>query len=394
MHEHDIQQYIQMKDKVQNAIPLKEEYSDEEVENMIYKVLSRESKEQYMDVKTRVGIGKRIFHSIRRLDILQPYLEDPDITEIMANGPDHIYIEKHGKLERTTAAFESKERLEDVIQQIVGSVNRTVNEAHPIVDARLEDGSRVNAVLAPVALNGPILTIRKFREDPITMQELIQWGTITEEAAMFLKHLITHRYNVFVCGGTGSGKTTLLNILSNYIPSQERIITIEDAAELQLKSLDNVVTLETRKANVEGKGEISIRDLIRTSLRMRPDRIIVGEIRGAEALDMLQALNTGHEGSLSTGHANSCYDMLARIESMVLQGVNYPLDAIRQQIASAIDIMVYVHHRADGRRVLEEISQIIGYQDGKILMEPLFIREKGELIRTAYEIYRQKEENG
>lgn len=390
MQEHNIQQYVELKDKVQNAIPLREEYTDDEVEKTIYTVLSRESKEQYMDVKTRVGLGRRIFHSIRRLDILQPFLEDPEITEIMANGPDHIYVERNGKLERTAAVFESKERLEDVIQQIVGTVNRTVNEAHPIVDARLEDGSRVNAVLPPVALNGPILTIRKFREDPITMQELIQWGTITEEAAEFLRWLIERRYNVFVCGGTGSGKTTLLNILSNYIPVQERIITIEDAAELQLKSLDNVVTLETRKPNVEGKGEISIRDLIRASLRMRPDRIIVGEIRGAEALDMLQALNTGHEGSLSTGHANSCRDMIARIESMVLQGVNYPLEAIRQQIASAIDIMVFVYHRPDGRRELTEISQITGYVDGQVKMEPLFLRENGELHRTKYEIYRQK----
>lgn len=391
MLDKDIQQYVDIKDKVRQSIPVRKEYTDEEIRQIIYEVISRESKDPYIDVKKRVLLGKRIFHALRRLDVLQPYLEDASVTEIMVNGPDRIYIERQGRLELTEARFESKDRLEDVIQQIVGSVNRTVNEAHPIVDARLEDGSRVNAVLPPVALNGPILTIRKFRENPISMEELVQWGTVSQEAAEFLKLLVTRRYNVFVCGGTASGKTTLLNILSNYIPRQERIITIEDAAELQLTSLDNVVTLETRKANVEGMGEITIRDLIRTSLRMRPDRIIVGEIRGAEALDMLQALNTGHAGSLSTGHGNSCTDMIARIESMVLQGVQFPIEAIRQQIASAIDIMIFVTHKPDGRRWLMEISQITGYSEGQVLMEPLFIREKGELKRTSYALCRIKE---
>ncbi len=327
---------------------------------------------------------------MRRLDVIQPYIEDPEVTEIMVNGPDHIYIEKQGRLQKTDTTFESSQRLEDVIQQIVGTVNRTVNEANPIVDARLEDGSRVNAVLPPVALNGPILTIRKFREEPISMDELIQWGTISEEAAGFLERCVQGRYNLFICGGTASGKTTLLNILGTFIPKEERIITIEDAAELQLKSLDNLVTLETRKPNVEGKGEITIRDLIRTSLRMRPNRIIVGEIRGAEALDMLQAMNTGHDGSLSTGHANSCVDMISRIESMVLQGVTFPVEAIRAQIASAIDLMVFVSHRPDGKRWVMEIDQIRGMKEGQVEMEPIFLREDGELVRTEYPFYEKK----
>ncbi len=391
MPDEELQRYLTIKGKVQESIPVQTNYTDEQVRSMIRRILSEEARERFLNVKQRVSLGQRIFDALRRLDVLQPYLEDTEVTEIMVNGPDAIYVEKNGKLERTDSTFESVRRLEDVIQQIVSSVNRTVNEANPIVDARLADGSRVNVVLPPVALNGPILTIRKFRADPISMQELVQWGTLTQEAADFLKKLIQNRYNIFVCGGTASGKTTLLNILSNFIPKEERIITIEDAAELRLSSLDNVVTLETRKPNVEGKGEITIRDLIRTSLRMRPNRIIVGEIRGAEALDMLQAMNTGHAGSLSTGHANSCEDMISRIESMVLQGVSFPIEAIRRQIASSIDIMVFVEHRPDGKRWLMEISQITGYENGMVLMEPLFIREEGALKRTSNEICRIRE---
>lgn len=381
---------MDLKEKVQNSIPVRDEYSDYEVEELIGAVLSKESRERFTNVKERISYGKRIFDAMRRLDVIQPYIEDPEVTEIMVNGPDHIYIEKQGRLQKTDTTFESSQRLEDVIQQIVGTVNRTVNEANPIVDARLEDGSRVNAVLPPVALNGPILTIRKFREEPISMDELIQWGTISEEAAGFLERCVQERYNLFICGGTASGKTTLLNILGTFIPKEERIITIEDAAELQLKSLDNLVTLETRKPNVEGKGEITIRDLIRTSLRMRPNRIIVGEIRGAEALDMLQAMNTGHDGSLSTGHANSCVDMISRIESMVLQGVTFPVEAIRAQIASAIDLMVFVSHRPDGKRWVMEIDQIRGMKEGKVEMEPIFLREDGKLVRTEFPFYEKK----
>ncbi len=382
--------YLAIKEKVQQAIPIQRDYQDQEVRDTIFRVLAEESRDRCIGVRTRVRVGRRIFNAMRRLDVLQPYIEDPTVTEIMVNGPEHIYIERAGKLLPTRTCFESTERLEHVIQQIVGTVNRTVNESNPIVDARLEDGSRVNAVLPPVALNGPILTIRKFREDPITMEELIAWGTITEEAAAFLKQCVEERFNMFVCGGTASGKTTLLNILSNYIPKDERIITIEDAAELQLRALDNLVTLETRKPNVEGKGEITIRELIRTSLRMRPTRIIVGEIRGAEALDMLQAMNTGHDGSLSTGHANSCADMISRIESMVLQGVSFPIEAIRQQIASAIDLMIHVTHCPDGRRVLAEIDQIRGCKEGQVIMEPLFVREGEMLYRTENEWIRKE----
>ena len=382
MPDYDTSQYVALKQKVQGSMPVRQEYTDEDVEQTIYQVLAQEAHEDFTNVRDRVSIGRRIFHAMRRLDVLQPYLEDPEITEIMVNGPEHIFIERDGRLYRTDTVFESETRLEDVIQQIVGTVNRTVNESNPIVDARLADGSRVNAVLPPVALNGPILTIRKFREEPITMEELVAWGTITQEAADFLKDCVRKQYNIFICGGTASGKTTFLNILSDCIPKDERIITIEDAAELRLSSLENLVTLETRKAGVEGKGEITIRDLIRTSLRMRPNRIIVGEIRGAEAIDMLQAMNTGHEGSLSTGHANSCADMVSRIESMVLQGASFPIEAIRAQIASAIDLMVYLTHRPDGRRQLTEIVQLKGMSEGQVVMEPIFIRKEDRLIRT------------
>lgn len=385
-----IQLYQEIKEKVRASIHLQTTYTDEEIRTVIFEVLAQESKRRYIDVKVRKLLGQKVFYALRRVDILQPMLEDESITEIMVNGPDHIFVERMGKLERSRERFESKQRLEDVIQQIVGAVNRTINEAHPIVDARLPDGSRVNAVLGPIALNGPILTIRKFREEPISQEEMIRWGTLTQESADFLSRLVRQRYNVFICGGTASGKTTLLNVLSSFIPREERIITIEDAAELRLNTLDNVVTMETRNANVEGKGAITIRDLIRTSLRMRPDRIIVGEIRGAEALDMLQALNSGHEGSLSTGHANSCRDMLSRIETMVLMGAEFPLEAIRQQIASAIDILVFISRQKGGGRHVTEIVQILGIEGGNIQTEALFQWEKGELRRTEALLARHK----
>ena len=317
---HDEKRYQYLRRVVQEKLGTEQEESDAQVRRQISESITESAGEKYISVKERVRLGRRLFDSLRGLDILQPFLEDAEITDIMVNGLSRIYVEKNGQLVCTGLRFESITRLEDVIQQIVGSVNRQVNESRPIVDARLADGSRVNVILPPIALNGPILTIRKFRKDPIRMEEMLQWGTITEEAALFLKQAVESRYNIFVCGGTGAGKTTLLNVLSNYIPPQERIITIEDAAELRLSSLDNVVTLETRNGGVDGKGIVTIRELIRTSLRARPDRIIVGEIRGAEALDMLSAMNTGHEGSLSTGHSNSAEDMISRIETMVLMG--------------------------------------------------------------------------
>ena len=364
------------------------------VRRQIYEVLAQEASQAYLPVRERVLIGSRIFYALRGLDILQPLLEDEAITEIMVNGPDHIYVEYRGKMIRTKGHFESLQRLEDVIQQIVGSINRRVNEANPIVDARLADGSRVNVILPPVALNGPILTIRKFRKEPIRVKDMIHWGTFTEEAADFLRYLVENRYNIFVCGGTGAGKTTLLNVLSNFIPEEERVITIEDAAELRLSSLENVITLETRNGALDGRGRITMRDLIRTSLRARPDRIIVGEVRGAEALDMLSAMNTGHEGSLSTGHANSTQDMISRLETMVLMGADLPMEAIRQQIASAIDIFVYIARGRGGQRMVTEISQVLGMTDGQVEMESLFSRREGKLLRTEAKLHRRKERGG
>ena len=290
----------------------------------------------------------------------------------MVNGEDNIFIEKHGRTYSIESSFESRQKLEDVIQSVVSKVNRVVNEASPIVDARLADGSRVNVVLPPIALNGPILTIRKFPERPISMKDLIEWGSITEEAAEVLERLVRAKYNIFICGGTGSGKTSFLNALSDFIPRDERIVTIEDPAELQIKNIKNIVKLETRNANTEGKGEITIRDLIRTSLRMRPERIIIGEVRGAEALDMLQAMNTGHDGSISTGHGNSTADMLSRLETMVLSGTMMPLEAIRQQIASAFDIMVHLSRFRDRTRKVVEIVEVTDCREGMIGLNPLF----------------------
>ena len=383
--------YIRLRKEVQKRLGRERQETDSTVRRQIYEVLAQEASRIYLPVRERVRIGRRIFYALRGLDILQPLLEEEEITEIMVNGPDHIYVEYRGKMIRTKGHFENLQRLEDVIQQIVGSINRRVNEANPIVDARLADGSRVNVILPPVALNGPILTIRKFRKDPIRVKDMIHWGTFTEEAADFLRYLVENRYNIFVCGGTGAGKTTLLNVLSNFIPKEERVITIEDAAELRLSSLENVITLETRNGALDGRGRITMRDLIRTSLRTRPDRIIVGEVRGAEALDMLSAMNTGHEGSLSTGHANSTKDMISRLETMVLMGADLPMEAIRQQIASAIDIFVYIARGRGGQRMITEISQVLGMADGQVEMESLFCFQEGRLIRTEAKLHRRKE---
>mgnify|MGYP000940878551 FL=1 len=369
----------EIREIINERVDYNKDITDDEMKELVMNTVFERSRQQYMSIQDKQEIIQAIFNSMRRLDVLQPIIEDKTVTEIMVNGPDNIFIEKEGKIMRLETAFESRERLEDVIQSIVAKVNRTVNEASPMVDARLSDGSRVSVVLPPIALNGPILTIRKFPEKPITMEQLIEFGSITEEASEMLKALVKAKYNIFISGGTGSGKTTFLNALSSFIPEDERIITIEDSAELQISGIDNIVRLETRNANTEGKGEITIRQLIKTSLRLRPERIIVGEVRGEEALDMLQAMNTGHDGSLSTGHANSTEDMLSRLETMVLSAAQMPLEAIRQQIASAINIIIHLSRIRDKSRKVMEISEVVGYINGKIRLNPLFVyEEEGE----------------
>ena len=325
----------------------------------------------YLPLKERIWLRGSLYDSFRRLDILQELVDDKTVSEIMVNGAGKIFIERNGKTQAWERRFEKPEQLEDIIQQIVGRVNRVVNVSSPIVDARLEDGSRVHIVLPPVSLNGPVVTIRKFPE-PITMEKLIRFGAVTEEAAGFLKELVGAGYNIFISGGTNSGKTTFLNALSSFIPPQERVITIEDSAELQITQVPNLVRLETRNANTEGEGEITMSQLIRASLRMNPDRIIVGEVRGRETLDMLQAMNTGHDGSLSTGHGNSARDMLSRLETMVLMAAELPLPAIRSQIASALDIMVHLGRLRDGSRKVLSIAEIGGCTDGEVEMESLY----------------------
>ncbi|MFZ5988478.1 MAG: CpaF family protein [Bacillota bacterium] len=368
-----------VKKAVSDSIDLRKDISDNEIKELITNIVFETSKQLYLTTSEKQDIIETVFNSMRRLDILQPIIDDKSVTEIMINGPDTIFIERDGRTYKLDSGFESRGKLEDVIQSIVSKVNRSVNEASPIVDARLKDGSRVNVVLPPIALNGPIMTIRKFPEKPMTIGQLLKYGSLTEEAAEVLERMVRAKYNIFICGGTGSGKTTFLNALSNFIPKDERIITIEDSAELQIVGIDNIVKMETRNANSEGKGEITIRDLIKSSLRMRPERIIVGEVRGAEALDMLQAMNTGHDGSLSTGHANSTKDMLSRLETMVLSGAALPLEAIRQQIASAIDIMIHLARIRDKSRRTMEITEVIGYKDGEILLNPIFeFVEEGE----------------
>ena len=369
----------ELRNKVQERMNFVKDFTDEEVEDIIDEVILEEEKLAACPVGIRRRLRKELFDSLRRLDILQAFVEDSSVTEIMINGKDHIFVEQDGKLRKLEAGFESQEKLQDVIQQIVAGCNRVVNEASPIVDARLANGSRVNIVMNPIALNGPIVTIRRFPDKPITMERLMQINSISREAAVFLERLVKAKYNIFISGGTGSGKTTFLNALSRYIPSEERIITIEDSAELQLQGLPNLVQLETRNSNVEGCREITIRELIRTSLRMRPDRIVVGEVRGAEAIDMLQCLNTGHDGSMSTGHANSAGDMLARLENMVLMGMDIPLAAIRQQIASGVDIIVHLGRLRDKSRKVLEITEVLGCEKNEFRLNSLFrFEEEGE----------------
>ena len=368
-----------LKEKLAEQIDYATERSDGEIQELIDEMLVRESKEQPMTLTERRQLRRELFDAIRKLDVLQELVDDPHITEIMINGPDKIFVEQDGRLFQSDLRFESREKLENVIQQIVSGCNRVVNEASPIVDARLPNGARVNVVLSPVALNGPIVTIRRFPEKPIMMEDLIACGSISEEACEWLSRLVRAKYNIFISGGTGSGKTTFLNALSYYIPREERIITIEDSAELQLLDLPNLVRMETRNANVEGCREITIRDLIRTSLRMRPTRIIVGEVRGGEAFDMMQCLNTGHDGSMSTGHANSSRDMLSRLENMVLMGMEIPLAAIRQQIASGIDIIVHLGRLRDKSRKVLEIAEVEGFAGGEIALGTLYrFKESGE----------------
>ncbi len=363
-------------------LDLSEEVSDEELLARIDRVLLRQ---RFLSVGQRTFCRKQLFDSFRRLDILQELVEDASITEIMVNGTQAVFLEREGKLLRWNRRFSSAEKLTDVIQQIVSRVNRVVNTSSPIVDARLEDGSRVHAVLPPVAPDGPILTIRKFAREPLTMETLLDWGSLTERASAFLRQLVEARYNLFISGGTGSGKTTFLGALSRFIPPSERVITIEDSAELQLVSIPNLVRLEARNANLEGENEVTIRDLIRASLRMRPDRIIVGEVRGKEALDMLQAMNTGHDGSLSTGHGNSPRDMLARLETMVLMGEELTSAAVRGQIGSALDVMVHLGRLRDGSRKVLEIVEVMGDEEGKLQCRPLFSfsREKERLEQVG-----------
>lgn len=366
----------QLHERILEELDMTREVEDEELTQIIHQVLREAGEREYISLGDRTSFGIELFNAFRKLDLLQEFVEDEEITEIMINGTHNIFYEKNGRLYQSDKRFLSKEKLEDVIQQIVAGSNRIVNEASPIVDARLPDGSRVNVILAPVALNGPIVTIRKFPKESITMAQLIEWNSVNEEVAAFLSTLVISGYNIFISGGTGSGKTTFLNALSRYIPEDERIITIEDNAELKIEGISNLVSLEARNANSEGSGEITIRDLLKSALRMRPTRIIVGEVRSAEALDMLQALNTGHDGSLSTGHANSPKDMLSRLETMVLMGMDLPLPAIRRQIASGIDILVHLGRLRDKSRKVLEVTEVTGYQDGEILLQPIYIFEE------------------
>lgn len=368
-----------VRDQVRSELDMSASISNSELMVRIEEMVWRRRELMELTATEKRRLVRRVYDSFRGLDVLQPLVDNPRITEIMINSHEDIFIEQDGEVQKLPVQFESQNRLEDIIQSIVGTVNRVVNESTPIVDARLKDGSRVNIVLPPIALKGPTMTIRKFPESPMTMDDLVRREALTEEAAEQLRILVKGKYNIFIGGGTGSGKTTFLNALSQYIPPDERVITIEDSAELKIVTVPNLVSLETRNANTEGRGEIAIRDLIRSSLRMRPNRIVVGEVRGSEALDMLQAMNTGHDGSLSTGHANSTQDMISRLETMVLSGADLPISVVRQQISSAIDIFVHLSRLRDRSRRVTEISEVIGMQDGEVLLNRLYrFRETGE----------------
>ena len=373
-------EYInQIRARVFQRMDLSRDMLDEEIEEFISEETAQMLQGMIISLRERVRIEQQVFNSLRKLDALQDLVDDPEVSEIMVNGPQNIFYEKVGCVHTWEQSFSSEEKMQDIIQQIVGRHNRVVNLSNPIVDTRLNDGSRVNIVLSPISLDGSAITIRKFPEHPLDMDALIKKGAISKEAADLLKYLVQAKYSLLISGGTSSGKTTFLNALSQYIPEDERVITIEDSAELQIQGIHNLVRLETRNANMEGVMPVTIRDLIRSALRMRPDRIIVGECRGAEAFDMLQALNTGHDGGLSTAHGNSSRDILSRLEMMVLMGMDLPLHAIRQQIASGIDVIVHLGRLPDRSRKVLEITEITGFREGEIILSPLYqLQQKGD----------------
>ena len=387
----DTSRFRDLRKQLMAMLDVRGEVSDDEIRELIDGLVLGFGHEEYLSVEERTDLSRELFSSVRRLDILQELIDDRDVTEIMVNGPDRIYVEKNGCVKRWERTFSSREKLDDVIQQIVGKCNRVVNERKPIVDARLVNGARVNVVIQPIALNGPILTIRRFPDTPITMEKLIEMGSISEEAAVFLQKLVEAGYSIVISGGTSAGKTTFLNALSNYIPKDERIITIEDNAELQIQGIENLVRMEAKSANMEGNENITIRDLIKSSLRMRPDRIVVGEVRGGEAVDMLQAFNTGHDGSLCTIHANSAFDSLSRLETMVLMAFPLPLPAIRRQIASGVDLLIHLGRMRDRHRRVLEISEIDGYEKDSVQLHPIYewddrakkLVKSGELKHTG-----------
>ena len=362
----------EMKQRIPAELDMSQEIDDMEVRRLVDQCIMEYKGTTELPLPARIKLRKELFNTVRRMDVLSEFLEDESVTEIMINGYDNIFIERSGRVYKVDQTFENEERLASIIQQIVAGCNRIVNEAVPIVDARLADGSRVNVVLPPISLNGPTMTIRKFPKEKMTMERLIEVGALSEDAAEFLKRLVKARYNIFVSGGTGAGKTTFLNALSDYIPQQERVITIEDSAELQLKNVVNLVRLESRNSNVEGTNAVTIRELIKSSLRMRPDRVIVGEVRDAAAIDMLAAMNTGHDGSLSTGHANSSGDMITRLESMVLMGMELPLEAVRRQIASAVDVIIHLGRLRDGSRKVLEIAEVTGMREGLVELHTIY----------------------
>ena len=389
----------EIQEEILNEIDLSKEVEDDMLAEMIREILELHSSREFIPLKEKASIGKELFNTFRKLDIIQEFLEDEEVTEIMINGTEKIFVEKHGQLYETERHFYSKKKLEDVIQQIVAGANRIVNEASPIVDARLPDGSRVNVVLSPTALNGPIVTIRKFPKEAVTMQQLVCWGALDEETAEFLKLLVKSKYNIFISGGTGSGKTTFLNALSEFIPEDERVITIEDNAELKIQGIRNLVRLEARNANVEGIGEITIQDLFKSALRMRPDRILVGEVRQFEAFSMIEAMSSGHPGSMSTGHANSPQDMLMRLETMILTGLNIPLLAIQRKIASGVDIIVHLSRFRDKSRKVAEIVEVLDCVEEGIRVNKLyeFVEESvssgkicGKLVKCGALTQREK----
>ena len=376
------QEGLNLRKKLRERLDQTREVEDQEIYRQIDDLILEETRNRYVSLRRKEALRTELFNSIRKLDILQELIDDDSVTEIMVNGTEGIFLERNGRLLCWEKKITSKEKLEDMVQQIAGRCNRIVNESVPVADARLSDGSRVSLVLPPVALNGPVITIRRFPKNPIHMDRLVELGAVTTEAAAFLRALVRSGYKIFISGGTGSGKTTFLNALSDFIPKEERIITIEDNAELQIQGAENLVRLEARQANTEGKNSVTIRDLIKASLRMRPDRIVVGEVRGEEALDMIQSMNTGHDGSLSTGHANSPRDMLSRLETMILMAMELPLSAIRRQIASAVDILIHLGRMRDRSRKVMEIVEITGYD-----------RASGEITeRTLFQLEETKEQ--